>query len=143
MNSPLYFELQCNDIARAKDFYEKVFGWKFQHSVSAPIEYWEITTEGIRGGLLPRPAEVFPAMSGTNAATVSMEVKSFDDTAKVIIDNGGQVAMPKFPIPGRCWQGYFIDTEANVLAFSRSTATLSRGTSLNELPSSPGVVVTS
>jgi predicted enzyme related to lactoylglutathione lyase len=26
---------------------------------------------------------------------------------------GGQVALPKFAVPGRCWQGYFIDLDGN------------------------------
>jgi hypothetical protein len=43
-----------------------------------------------------------------------MEVKDFDETAKKIQDLGGKIAMPKFAIPGTCWQGYFLDTEANV-----------------------------
>ena len=40
-------------------------------------------------------------------------VKNFDETAAAISENGGQVAMPKFAIPGRCWQGYFIDMDNN------------------------------
>jgi len=40
-------------------------------------------------------------------------VESFDDTAALVIANGGKVALPKFAIPGRCWQGYFIDPDNN------------------------------
>jgi predicted enzyme related to lactoylglutathione lyase len=42
-----------------------------------------------------------------------MEVVSFDETAAKVQSAGGQVALPKFAIPGVCWQGYFIDTEGN------------------------------
>ncbi len=31
----------------------------------------------------------------------------------MILQNGGQVALPKFAIPGRCWQGYFLDLDSN------------------------------
>ncbi len=37
----------------------------------------------------------------------------FDSTADKILKSGGSIAMPRFPIPGVCWQGYFKDTEGN------------------------------
>jgi predicted enzyme related to lactoylglutathione lyase len=33
--------------------------------------------------------------------------------AKNIESIGGLVALPKFAVPGICWQGYFLDTEHN------------------------------
>jgi uncharacterized protein len=30
-----------------------------------------------------------------------------------IVSLGGKIALPKFAVPGTCWQGYFIDTEGN------------------------------
>jgi predicted enzyme related to lactoylglutathione lyase len=41
-------------------------------------------------------------------------VASFDAVASAIIERGGREAMPKFAVPGVCWQGYFLDTEDNV-----------------------------
>jgi len=35
-------------------------------------------------------------------------------TSDLILSNHGQVALPKFAIPGRCWQGYFLDEDHNV-----------------------------
>ena len=51
---------------------------------------------------------------GTNAFTCSVMVENFDKTALDISKNGGQVALPKFAVPGKCWQGYFIDIDNNV-----------------------------
>ena len=68
----------------------------------------------MNGGLLERPVKTPPTEYGTNAFTCSMEVANFDETANKILENGGIVAMSKFEIPGRCWQGYFIDTDNNV-----------------------------
>ena len=42
-----------------------------------------------------------------------MQVEDFDAVAAKITAVGGQVALPKFAVPGTCWQGYFIDTEGN------------------------------
>ena len=113
MNGPSYFEIQADDLKRASNFYGQIFGWKFIKAEGLPVEYWRIETQGPRGGLLQRPAQVPPAQSGTNAFVCSMEVENFDAVASKVIKLGGQVALPKFAVPGTCWQGYFLDTEGN------------------------------
>jgi len=113
MNQPSYFEIQADDVKRAVQFYGQIFGWKFTKVEGLPIEYFTIKTEGSRGGLLQRPAPTPPPQSGTNAYVCSMQVESFDTVAQKIMDQGGKVAMPKFAVPGTCWQGYFVDTEGN------------------------------
>lgn len=114
MNGPSYFEIQVDDIARAVEFYKTVFHWEFTKAEGMPIEYWRITTDGPRGGLLKRPAAKPPEMTGTNAFTCSMEVAAFDEVAARILEKGGRAALDKFAVPGVCWQGYFLDTEGNV-----------------------------
>ena len=109
----IYFEIQADDPRRAANFYSKVFGWKFSEVPGLPIQYWTIETGGSRGGLLERPAPRPPAQTGANAFVCSLEVESFDTIAKEIEKVGGIVALPKFAVPGTCWQGYFIDTEGN------------------------------
>lgn len=113
VNAPAYFEIQADDTSRAVIFYRDIFGWTFSRAEGLPVEYWRIETEGSRGGLLKHPAKMPPAGHGTNAYVCSMEVASFDATAAKILSAGGQVALPKFAVPGVCWQGYFIDTEGN------------------------------
>jgi predicted enzyme related to lactoylglutathione lyase len=114
MNGPSYFEIQADDTKSASDFYRGVFGWKFTKVEGLAIEYWRIETDGPRGGLLKRPAQAPPAGYGANAFVCSIEVEEFEKTAQRISDLGGKVALPKFPVPGVCWQGYFLDTEGNV-----------------------------
>jgi len=113
MNTVAYFEIQSSDPKRDIAFYQSVFGWKFIKEEFVPIEYYRIETATLFGGLLKRPASVPPVGTGTNAFTCSIQVESFDKTAEVILANGGQIALPKFAIPGRCWQGYFIDLDHN------------------------------
>src|SRR6185503_19058010 len=114
MNGPSYFEIQADDCERASRFYASMFGWKFSKADGLPVEYWRIETEGMRGGLLKRPAKTPPSEHGTNAFVCSIEVADFDKTAENIERRGGKVALPKFAVPGVCWQGYFLDTESNV-----------------------------
>jgi len=113
MNTIGFFEIQSSNPARDIKFYEAVFGWKFTKEEFVPIEYYRIDTDTIYGGLLKRPASVPPVGTGTNAFTCSIQVENFDKTAARILASGGQVALPKFAIPGRCWQGYFLDLDHN------------------------------
>lgn len=113
MNNVAYFEIQSSDPSRDKAFYESLFRWKFVKEEFSPIEYYRIETDGMHGGLLKRPAKIPPMEYGTNAFTCSIEVSNFDETEALILKLGGRVALPKFAIPGRCWQGYFIDLDNN------------------------------
>lgn len=113
MNEVMYFEIQVDDPEKAKKFYSTIFGWKFNRQEGLPIEYWQIETEGINGGLLKRQASAPPSQSGTNAYVCSMQVENFDAILEKIIKNGGKIALEKFAVPGKCWQGYFVDTEGN------------------------------
>lgn len=113
MNAPAYFEIQADEPNRAVRFYREAFGWRFEKVEGLPIDYWRIETEGSRGGLLKRPAMTPPPQHGTNAYVCSMEVASFDEKAAAVTKLGAQVALPKFAVPGVCWQGYFLDPEGN------------------------------
>lgn len=113
MNTIGYFEIQSSEPARDTQFYSTVFGWKFIRQEFIPIEYYLIETNSINGGLLKRPVPVPPTAYGTNAYVCSVQVENFDATSKLILENGGQIAMEKFAVPGRCWQGYFIDLDNN------------------------------
>ena len=114
MNTVGYFEIQSSDPQREIEFYQNIFGWKFIKEEYVPVEYYRIETNSINGGLLKRPAAIPPMQSGTNAFCCSIQVEIFDKTQELILKNGGMIALPKFAIPGRCWQGYFNDADKNV-----------------------------
>ncbi len=118
----LYFEIQADNPERAVEFYRKLFGWKFEETHGLPVKYWRIETDSGRGGLLERPAQTPPMECGTNAFTCSFEVDNFDPMAEKIAEMGGRVALPKFPVPGICWQGYFLDTEGNTFGIYQPDA---------------------
>lgn len=113
MNSPAYFEIQVDETERAVRFYSQVFAWRFEEAEGLAVDYWRIETDTVRGGLLKRPAPAPPPQSGTNAFVCSMEVRDIDDITGRILEAGGQVALPKFAVPGVCWQAYFVDLDGN------------------------------
>ena len=113
MNTLGYFEIQSSKPARDVLFYKTVFGWKFIKEEFLPVEYYRIETNSINGGLLKRPSKIPPPESGTNAFVCSIQVDNFDRISERVLKNGGQIALPKFAIPKRCWQGYFLDPDNN------------------------------
>jgi len=113
MNDVQYFEIQAEEPAKAVQFYAAVFGWEFTQEPNMPLEYWRMETEGIRGAILKRPAP----RTGTNAFVCSMQVTDFDAVAQRILANRGTVAMPKFAVPGKCWQGYFIGSAGQYVRY--------------------------
>jgi predicted enzyme related to lactoylglutathione lyase len=118
MNRVVHFEIQAENIDRAIAFYTNVFGWQFPKWMD---NYWGVMTAekdskepGINGGLLQRPCPAPAVGQGVNAFVCTVQVDSFDETAKKIQIAGGTVAMPKMAIVGMAWQGYFLDTEGNI-----------------------------
>ncbi len=119
MSRVVHFEIQADDVERAKAFYAAAFGWTFQDwGQVAGAVYWGIVTGpedqlGINGGLLQRPAPAPAVGQGTNAFVCTMGVEDYDATERRILDAGGQVALPKMALTGMAWQGYYLDTEGN------------------------------
>ncbi len=120
MPRPVHFEIQADDIERAKAFYAAVFGWRFEDygAFTGGSPYWGIITgpegePGIDGGLLQRPVAAPSPEQGTNAYVCTMGVEDYDATEAAILAAGGQVALPKIALTGMAWQGYYLDTEGN------------------------------
>lgn len=118
MSRVVHFEIQADDVERAKAFYAAAFDWTFEdYSQFTGSTYWGIVTGpedqmGINGGLLARPAPVTPG-GGSNSFVCTMGVGDYDETEQRILAAGGQVAMAKSALPGMAWQGYYLDTEGN------------------------------
>ncbi|NYD42060.1 VOC family protein [Nocardioides panaciterrulae] len=119
MSRVVHFEIQAEDVERAKSFYGAVFGWTFQNwSEVAGSAYWGILTGpddqlGINGGLLQRPAPAPAPEQGTNAFVCTIGVGDYDETERRILEAGGRVALPKRALTGMAWQGYYLDLEGN------------------------------
>jgi predicted enzyme related to lactoylglutathione lyase len=113
MPTVVHFEIPADDLARAKDFYENLFGWKIQaFEGETQTKYMMVQTtdlegnQGVCGGMLPRQA---PEHTPVNY----IGVPSVDEYLSKIESLGGKVIMGKTPVP-EC--GYFavcLDTENN------------------------------
>jgi predicted enzyme related to lactoylglutathione lyase len=113
------FAINADDVSRARDFYQKVFDWKFEPW--GPPNFYLIDTgdvpPGGSGGLLQERRELVPGsrMIGFECTIV---VESLEDTIRAIENNGGRMVTETFRIPTVGTVAYFADTEGNVAAVS-------------------------
>jgi predicted enzyme related to lactoylglutathione lyase len=118
MPRPVHFEIHAADPARAKGFYEAMFGWSIEQWGDHP--YWMIKTgegPGIDGGMVkrmgpaPDPKDPTPVI----AWVCTVDVPDVDAAVEKALGLGGALALAKMPIPGVGWLAYVKDTDANIL----------------------------
>lgn len=114
----IHFEIHAENPERAIKFYKSLLGWEFQ-KWEGPMDYWLITTgpagsPGINGGLIRRQGTI----DGTAVIgyVCTVDVTSVDEYAKKITAAGGQIVVPKMPIPGVGWLAYAKDPEGNIFS---------------------------
>jgi len=126
MNTVIHFEVQADDVERAKNFYEKVLGWKIAPMMSKAeggmMDYWGITTResgpGINGGLYERPKE---AEDRFYLYDCTVAVDDLDKAMEAVRANGGTILREKSEIPGVGWFTNAKDTEGNRFGLMQPT----------------------
>ena len=106
-----HFEIGCDELERAIEFYKDVFGWRIEKwgdSGDYHLVYSEGEGEaGINGTLMPRD-ELLPPVTNT------ISVPSVDEYMEKIKSSGGEAITAKIPIPGVGYFAYCKDTEGNI-----------------------------
>ena len=116
MNVVNWFELPVTDLARAKKFYEAVFGLSLMHMEMGPtsMEMFPGETGAPNaGGALILGDGYVPNATGT---TVYFSSEDIDGTNAKISAAGGSVIVPKMSIGEFGFISQFIDTEGNRVA---------------------------
>ena len=133
-NAIMHFEIPADDVARAKRFYEKTFGWKIKPFPMPPgQEYFGVTTRkkgepGIDGGMMKRN---MPSQPFTNYVTV----KSINAMHQAVQANGGTIVMPKQEIgQGMGWISAFKDPENNLIGLHQAPAAPPRRSARKKAP---------
>ncbi len=125
MSSPVvHFEIQADDLKRAKAFYEKTFGWKIEQMMTKEqggMDYWGLTTRpdgtpGINGGLYERPAD-----HKLTTYDCTIQVDDIDAAVEAVKKNGGTIEKEKAEIPGVGWFARAKDTEGNIFGIMQAT----------------------
>jgi len=121
----IHFEIHAENPERASEFYHNVLGWDFK-KWDGPEDYWLITTgpqeqPGINGGLLRRRGPI--GGDAVLAYVCTVDVSSLDDYTSRAAAAGGQLVVPKMPIPGVGWLAYCKDTEGNIFGMMQPDPT--------------------
>lgn len=118
MNRVTHFEVQADDVERAKKFYEAAFGWKVEQWMKKEeggMDYWGLVTgkegeRGINGGLYERPKT---AEDKYYLYDCTIEVDDLDKAVAAVKAAGGTITKEKDMIPGVGWFASAKDTEGN------------------------------
>jgi predicted enzyme related to lactoylglutathione lyase len=120
MPAPLrHFAIHCDDVKRAKAFYEAVLGWSIR-PWGPPGFYQIFTGEGgpaVMGALQERREPL--TGTGCRGCECTFAVDDVDRVAKAVVGNGGKIAMPKYRIEGVGDLIFFEDTEGNRIGAMR------------------------
>jgi predicted enzyme related to lactoylglutathione lyase len=119
----VHFEIHADDPEQAIRFYNSVFGWRFTPFEN--FEYWLIATgesgqPGIDGGLVRRKQPIDGASVIAFVCTVAVD--DLDRYLMRVVTSGGQVVVPKSPVPGVGWLAHCKDTEGNVFGMLEADA---------------------
>jgi predicted enzyme related to lactoylglutathione lyase len=123
-NRVIHFEIQADNVERAKTFYEKALGWKISQMMKKEeggMDYWGIETgtgPGINGGLYIRP-EVEKDKFYLYDCTILVE--DIDKSTEAVKANGGTITKEKDEIPGVGWFVGAKDTEGNKFGLMQAT----------------------
>lgn len=111
-----HFSINADDTKRARKFYEKAFGWKFDPW--GPPDFYKIDTgekesPGSVIGALQGRRELIPGVR-TIGYECSISVPNVDETLAAIKAQKGKIVLPKSVIAGVGSLFFFEDTEGNV-----------------------------
>lgn len=122
----IHFEVQADNIERAKDFYENSFGWKIDKysnnsGDNMGMDYWIVVTgpkgsPGINGGMYQRPKD---RKNTTYECTIM--VTDIDDAIDKVKENGGKITKEKVEMKGLGFFANAMDTEGNTFSMMQPT----------------------
>jgi len=113
-----HFSINADDVARARTFYETVFGWKF-HAWGPPGFYM---IEMIPPDVIPPP--LLGSLQGRRELVSGVKAHGFECTIAIVdIDAtilaiegaGGEIVMPRCTLPSIGHLCFFQDPEGNLV----------------------------
>jgi predicted enzyme related to lactoylglutathione lyase len=106
MGNPLvHFEFMVSDVGKAKEFYGKVFDWKFKDAES--MDYVMIDTGKEPGGGMMKKSDETPQF----ALSEYFQVDDIEETLGRVEKAGGRRGIPKMEIPDMGWWAMFFDPD--------------------------------
>jgi predicted enzyme related to lactoylglutathione lyase len=111
-----HFAIECDDVERAKVFYETVFGWTIKPW--GPPNYYLITTgtpehPGILGDLRERHHKLGGAGAGVSGYICTINVGNLKAVLAAVEARGGRIHSPPYLIENVGTVAYVEDSEGN------------------------------
>jgi predicted enzyme related to lactoylglutathione lyase len=118
MDKVVHFEIPADNLARAKKFYNTVFGWNMNEMPE--MDYVMVgTAESNENGMPKEPGAINGGMlerqDPVKSIVVTIDVKDIDRAATMIEKNGGKIVRSKMPVGDMGFAAYFKDSEGNVV----------------------------
>ena len=122
-NNVGHFAIECEDVERAKAFYEAVFGWRI--NPWGPPGYYRVAAgkpgePGMVGDLRGRREPLSGTGSPSYECTIAVD--SMAEAVKAIEGGGGRMVTGRYRIEGVGELAYFEDTEGNRAAIMQHDA---------------------
>jgi predicted enzyme related to lactoylglutathione lyase len=116
----VHFDIQADLVERARRFYERVFGWRFEPW--GPPDFYLIRTgtatdPGIHGSLSKRDQPV--AGRGRIGYECTVSVNDLNTVKAAIVANGGKILVDEIELVGVGRMIRFQDTEGNIACAMR------------------------
>ena len=103
-----HLELPSDDPARARAFYEGMFGWAIQSPPGHPTYQMFQSGPGDMGGTIGLRDETAPKQP-----RIYVTVDSVDEALAKVEGLGGSVAVGKTEVPGMGWYAAILDSEGS------------------------------
>ena len=117
MPTVVHFEIPADDVPRARKFYGVLFGWTFEKFPgNGGPDYWIISTGEPDAGTpenMPIGGGMMQRQDPQHSTINYIGVASLDASAGQVTRLGGQIVMPKTPVPKMGWFCVCLDTENN------------------------------
>lgn len=116
MNRVTHFEIPATNPEVVAAFYTELFGWKISNW-GGPVEYWIVDTgndgPGIHGGILRRQHPQQPVVN-------TVQVADIDSSMAKVSAIGGEIVVPKMPVPTIGWLCYAKDPDGNIFGIMQN-----------------------
>ena len=109
-NPVVHFEICSSDLAKAREFYGKLFDWELKHDEAMNYTLVEVGEGGIGGGIMQAEEGKFPPY-----VAFYVQVDDLEASVKKAEELGGKVIVPPTPIPNIGNFAMFSDLDGNVI----------------------------
>jgi predicted enzyme related to lactoylglutathione lyase len=112
----VHFEIMGTDGPKLREFYGKLFDWKFQVMGGAEIDYGTIQPEagGIGGGVGAAPGR-------PGYVAIYVTVDDINAALKQVVELGGKTVVPRTVIPNVVTWALFSDPEGHLVGLAEGS----------------------